>query len=311
MNFRSPVFYSCAAFAAFYLSACSAESTTPTEVEIPDAPDAAVETIAKELIDGNGGILWRAMPGSYQADVNAIAQLAGTKVDAEIYDRSFGLVGRLAEVADKQKVFILNTKLGGEQPAEQIAKVEAAWPSIIGFVNAIADSSISSSEGLQSFDGQAFCDRTVSALVVYMKDLSALSGEANPLEFGTVKILESTDLTAMLEMTSSDGTVETEAFNKVENRWVPTDMASQWAANMADSKAKLEAISPEEIAKNKPQIMGMITMFEGIFTQIEAAETQEQFDQALQGAMMPIMGLMMMQGGMGGGQSTPAMPVAP
>jgi len=51
-------------------------------------------------------------------------------------------------------------------------------------------------------------------------------------------------------------------------------------------------------------------MFEGILTQIEAAETQEQFDQALQGAMMPIMGLMMMQGGMGGG-SEPAMPVAP
>ena len=56
--------------------------------------------------------------------------------------------------------------------------------------------------------------------------------------------------------------------------------------------------------------MGVITMFEGILTQIEAAETQEQFDQALQGAMMPIMGLMMMQGGMGGG-SEPAMPVAP
>ena len=53
-------------------------------------------------------------------------------------------------------------------------------------------------------------------------------------------------------------------------------------------------------------------MVEGILTQIEVAETQEQFDQALQGAMMPLMGLMMMQQGMGGSHSAPVMPsVAP
>ena len=41
--------------------------------------------------------------------------------------------------------------------------------------------------------------------------------------------------------------------------------------------------------------MGMITIVDGILTQLEKAETQEQFDQALQGAMMPI-GILMMQG---------------
>jgi hypothetical protein len=74
---------------------------------------------------------------------------------------------------------------------------------------------------------------------------------------------------------------------------------------MADAKAQLEAITPEQITQNKPQILGALTMFESVLLQIEAAETQEQFDQALQGAMMPIMGLIMMQQGMGGGQSAP------
>jgi len=243
-----------AALGALFLTACGSKSTT--EVEIPDAPDAAIETIAKEMMNGNGGILWRAMPASYQADVNAIAQLAGAKVDAELYNKSFSLVGRLAEVADKQKEFILNTKLGGEQPAEEIAKIDAAWPSIIGFVKTIASSSISSSEGLQSFDGQAFCDQTVSALVVFSKDLAALSDEPDPLQFGSVKLLESTETTAVLEMASPDGTVETEEFTKVENRWVPTEMASEWTTQMAEAKAQLEAFSPEEMTQNKPQIMG-------------------------------------------------------
>jgi hypothetical protein len=301
----SKILSSATALSLLLLTACGGKPA------IPDAPDAAMETIAQELAAGNGGILWQAMPASYQADVAGIVQLAGTKVDAEVYDQGFGLLGRLAEVADKQKEFILNTQLAGPQPAEQVAKIEAAWPSIIGFVQTIAGSSIASVEGLQAFNGQAFFDTTVSDLIGYAEDLSELSGEENPLKLGAVKLLESTDTTAKLEFTSHDGEVETEEFTKVENRWVPTEMATEWTTQMADTRGQLEAITPEEMAQNKPQIMGVITMMQGVLTQIEAAETQEQFDQALQGAMMPIMGLIMMQQGMGGGQGAPAMPVAP
>ncbi|WPJ94652.1 hypothetical protein SH580_14550 [Coraliomargarita algicola] len=312
MSVTAKILFPCVSLAAFVFTACGSksESTEKPEASIPDAPDAAIQTIATELSNGNGAILWEAMPASYQNDVNTVAQLAGTKVDAEIYNKGFALIGRLADVANKQKEFILNTQLGGEKPAEQIAKIEAAWPSIIGFVKTLTDSSLASAEGLQAFDGLAFCETTVSTLVDFSQDLAQLSDEPNPLDFGAVKLLASTDTTASLEMTLPDGTVNTEEFSKVENRWVPTEMASSWASDMANAKAQLEAISPEEIAKNKPQIMGAITMFEGILGQIDAAETQEQFDQALQGAMMPIMGLMMMQGGMGGG-SAPAMPAVP
>lgn len=306
MKLTSKLLIFSTALTALLITACGGKNA-PIEKNLSGAPDVALETIIQELADGNGGILWQAMPASYQTDVNAIAQLAGSKVDAEIYDKSFSFVGRLAEVADKQKEFILNTELGGEQPAEQIAKVEAAWPSIIGFVETIATSSVASTEGLKSFDGQTFADGTISSLIEYLEDLAEMSGEENPLEFGSVKLLESTETTATLEMTSPDGEVETEDFIKVENRWVPVEMATDWKTQMADAKAKLEAISPEDMAQNKPQIMGVITMLEGVLTQIETAETQEQFDQALQGAMMPIMGLMMMQQGMG----APAAPSTP
>ncbi len=308
MKVTSTILLPGAALCALFMAACGGSDKAPAEVTIPDAPDAAITTIGEQLAEGNGGILWKAMPASYQTDVNSIVQLASSKVDAELYNKSFALIDRLADVADKQKAFILNTELGGAKPEEQIAKVEAAWPSIIGFVKTITHSSVASVEGLQTFEGQNFCDTTISGMIAYAGDLAALSGEANPLEFGTVKLLESTDSTAMLELTSPDGTVESEEFTKVEGRWVPTEMATEWATSMADAKAQLEAISPEEIAQNKPQILGVLTMVEGILTQLDAAETQEQFDQALQGAMMPIMGLMMMQGGMGG-SSAPAIPM--
>lgn len=323
MSFVSKLLLPVAALSVLSFTACgggdsSAEESAqsapekPVEITIPDDPAAAMELIAQELASGNGGILWKAMPSSYQGDLNEIAKLAGTKVDAEIYNKSFALVGRIGEVANKQKEFILNTELAGVQPEEEVAKMEAAWPSIIGFVETIANSSISSAEGLQAFDGKTFCESTISELIKFSDDLSALSGEELPISAYkgvTVKALESTDSTATLEMTGPEGDVETEEFIKVEDRWVPTEMADSWTTSMAEARAQLEAIDPEQIAQTKPQIMGVITMFEGVLTQIEAAETQEQFDQALQGAMMPIMGLMMMQGGGMGAPAAPAMPM--
>ena len=290
------ILFPCAALVALFFTACDA-GVSSTEYTLPDEPSAAMQTIADEMLAGNCSILWHAMPASFQIDVNAIAQLVGAKVDPEIYDKSFGLIGRFAEVADKQKLFILNTKLGSELAAEQIAEIEAAWPSIIGFVQTILTSSISSSAGLRAFDGQVFSEQTLPVLFKYSNDLAALS-EENPfssLEFDSLKTIVSTDTTAEIKITYTNGDVETEDFAKVENRWVPAEMAINWSMRMADAKKQLEAISSKKLVKNKPQIMGMITMVDGILTQLEKAETQEQFDQALQGAMMPI-GILMMQG---------------
>ena len=55
--------------------------------------------------------------------------------------------------------------------------------------------------------------------------------------------------------------------------------------------------------------MGIITMLDGFLRQLDTAETQEQFDQALQGAIIPI-GLLMMQS-IGKGIGAPKKPVAP
>ena len=160
MFITQKTFFRYAAMVAPFFTAFGA-GTSSTTATIPDEPSAAMQTIADEVIAGNCSILWHAFPSSYQTDINAIAQLAGSKVDTEIYDKSFGLDGRFAEVADKQKLFILNTSLGDEQPAEQIAKIEAAWPSIIGFFQTIVTSSISSSAGLRAFDGQVFSEQTL------------------------------------------------------------------------------------------------------------------------------------------------------
>ncbi len=300
-------------------SACGQKSDEADSgvVTIPDAPDAAMQTVIQEFANGNGGILWDAMPASYQSDVNAVVQLAGTKLDAEAYDRSFALIGRLGQVADKQKEFIFNTSLGEPNP-EDIEKLQQAFPSIVGFLQTLSTSDLATLAGVQSFEGQKFFETTVSKLLGYSIELSKLSDETQQtpsiadLRNVHVVPVEVTDAGAKLELTVPGEEAEVAEFVKVENRWVPAEMATEWTQSIAEMKAKLEGITPEAVNAKKPQIMGVLTMIDGVLTQIEAAETQEQFDQAVQGAMMPLMGLMMMGQSFGGASSAPAaMPAAP
>lgn len=312
-------------FAATLLfTACGEKSESPEEATAPvdtftypDAPDEAMRMVLGELAKGNGGVLWRAMPASYQKDVNAIAQLAGTKIDPEIYDKVFATVGRIGSVLDKQKEFVFNASLMGEAPdAEQVAQTRAAWPSIMHIIEELTSSSLASASGLQSFDGQAFFKDTVSGLLTDMETLSQLDPDSEEPSFSDlanaeIKYLEGTGEVATLEMSMPDEEVETETFVKVEDRWVPQEMADDWSNQMTEARAKLEAIDPKQMEKQKPQIMGVFAMIDGVLAQIEAAETQQQFDQALQGAMMPLMGLMMMGGSMGGGGAAPGAPEMP
>ena len=169
----------------------------------------------------------------------------------------------------------------------------------------IATCDLASSAGLQNFDGQNFCNTTVSKLAQYSESLAQLAGEASPLSdfLNTqVTVVAADELQATLSAVVPGQAATEHVFTKVEERWVPVDMANQWAAGIAESTANLEAMSADQMAAQKPQIMGVLTMVDGVLTQIAAAETQEQFDQSLKGAMMPLMGMMMMGQSFGSGE---------
>jgi len=292
------------------LTGCGKKSEE-AEVTIPDAPDAAIQTVITEFAKGNGGIIWQAMPTSYQTDVSDLLHLTGSKIDPELYDKSFATIALLAEVIDQQQALILNSSFMQGRSAEEMAQLEAALPSIVGLLGAITSSELASSTGLLNFNGQDFFDTTVSQFTRYAETLGQLAGEESMLSNymnTVVTVVEADDLQATLLTTVPGKEPVEQAFSKVEQRWVPSEMASDWVAKIAEATAELEATSMQDIAANKPQMMGVLTMIDGVLAQIAAAETQEQFDQSLKGAMMPLMGLMMMGQGMGG-SAAPAAPM--
>ena len=297
---------------ALLFTACGKKGeVVPAEATLPEAPDAAIQKVIREFAQGNGGILWQAMPASYQSDVNSLVHLAGSKFDAELYDKSCTLISRLGDVVQKQQAFIFDSTLAKSSESEK-AQFQQALPAVVGILKTLTTSDLASSAGLLAFDGQQFFDSTVSKIATYANGLSKLSEKAVGLSdyvAVVVSVIEGSDTEATLQISTPNQPAEATRFSKVEGRWVPAGMAAEWAAEITGAQAKLEAMSVESMAANKPQVMGVLTMIDGVLTQIEAAETQAQFDQAVQGAMMPLMGLMMMGQGMGGGISAPAVPL--
>lgn len=278
---------------AFLFTACGKQQEAAS---FPDAPDAAVHAVIQGIAEGKGAVLWEAMPASYQADVNALAQLMGQKLDAEIYDQSFALFGRVGGVVQQQQDFIFTSeKLGNVQ---KLDSMKQAIPALMGFIELLAESSVGSVEGLKSFDGQSFFEATVSGLMQHAMVLSELA-EGEDLSFGElsdaqIKVVSQDAAFAVLELSLPGQELEIVELVQVEGRWVPVDLRNDWEKAVAELKASAEGLTPESIALQKPQLMGLLTMLDGVVAQLEAAETQQQFDQALQGAMMPMFGLLMM-----------------
>ena len=295
---------------ALLLTGCGKKAEEAAAVTIPDAPDAAIQTVITEFAKGNGGILWQAMPASYQSDVNTLAQLAGSKIDPEVYGKSFATIARLAEVIDQQQALILNSSFMQGRSTEEMAQLEAALPSIVGLLGAITSSELASTAGLLNFNGQDFFDTTVSQFTQYAETLGQLAGDESVLSDymnAVVSVVQADDMQATLSTTIPGQEPLEQVFTKVEQRWVPSEMASDWSSEIAEAKAELDATFIEDMAAQKPQIMSVLAMIDGVLAQIAAAENQQQFDQSLQGAI-----LMMVGPGWGGSDAPVApMPIAP
>jgi hypothetical protein len=301
ITFLHAILYTGITAGALLLAGCGDSGFSRT-VEFPDAPDDALRLIATEISQANGGILWQAMPASYQNDVNELVHLASEKLDAEIYDQSFELVDKLTQIASEKKDFILNASLMGEPMfADEKAEMEEAWPAIVVFLNTLNSSQITSIKGLRSFDGQDFCNKTVSELLQQLDRLVELSGEEFRLEDLSkiaVEVVEANEDGATLEVSMPGEIAETITYTKVEGRWLDEDIVNSWAEGVALAKANLIALTPDVVAENKQQVLATYSVVDGILANLLNAKTQEQFDLALAGAMGPLMGLMMMGEGL-------------
>lgn len=274
-------------------------------VAIPQTPDGTVEAVAQSLAKDQPRAVWDAMPAKWQKDVDALVDEFAGKMDAEVYNKTFAVVGKLAGTLKSKKSLILEALDSPQMQGLPVEKeqVAARYDSIVAFLDTIAGSDASTLSGLKSLDIGSFLGSTGARLMAEARKLSELAppGEANQMLEQTQKlagltaeVVSTEGNTATVKITTGQETRE-EQMVKVDGKWVPKEMADEWDAKIAEARAGLAEMTGEAMQQNKAQVMGVLSSIEAGLDNVAKASDQQQLQAAMQGMMGAVM--MQMMGG--------------
>ena len=281
---------------AFAIIAACGGQAIATADQIPSSPDGTVKFVAEKVADGHPEVVWEALPETYQTDINDLTHLFATKVDQEVWDKSFSLLRKTTVVLqDKKDLFLGSQLLAMAQDNQD--EIVGNWDTATVVLSTLVNSDLGNLKSLETIDWGQFMATTGAQLMQVAKEASAATEDNDyeedflaKVEGLQIEVLENADGMAKLKITAPDEEPEEVEMTQVEGRWVPSDMAQDWDENVAEARAKLEKITPETIAQQKMQIMMMVGMAEAFVDQVAQAKTSEELDQMLQGLLGGLLG---------------------
>lgn len=273
----------------------------PKKVTLPETPDGVVQEVMKAVVlDDKPQALWTAMPAKYQADVKGVISEFANKMDKELWDKSFSVLGKLVKVAKDKKAIILDlAKKEGKGAPVDMEEVAKNWDSVVSLLEAIINSEIKTIDGLKKVDPETFMGTTLATIVKHSKTFGKASEEATEAlaKFQKAKVTlvktEGDKATVKLE-TEGEEPKEMELV-KVEGKWVPADVAKDWDKNIADLKADIGKMDFQGAGKG--QFMAALGMVEPTLDQLIAAKDDKEFMAAIMNSPLGMF--------MGGGAAGP------
>ncbi|MBN2715389.1 MAG: hypothetical protein JXX14_06010, partial [Deltaproteobacteria bacterium] len=250
---------------------------------VPDNPQGTVVTVAKELDNKNPKIIWEALPETYRNDINDVVEQFANSMDAELWEKSIAVAQKLATVARDKKQFILASPMMKQQQGKKTDILVKNWNPFMGMIKILVESESLRLENLKKFDGKIFLSQTGRDLMLKAQDIDKSSLGDAPKTFKDLKVetVVETERTASLQITF-DGESQMLQMTRIEDRWVPKDLADNWQELMSDTKRKIDSLSSDEIAKQKPQIMMVLAAIDSGLDQLKMTKTQMDFDRTLQ-----------------------------
>jgi hypothetical protein len=268
-------------------------------VDIPDSPEGTARAVANALADRHPEVLWQALPPTYQKDISELTHAFAAKMDPAVWDAAFGIGRKTAALLRDKKDIILASSTF-QSAGEKSGDVASGWDSMVSLLDSFFASGVSSLDALKTMDWESYLATTGRDLMNLAAEKSKASGDdafdrefVQPLKQTEIEVVSNDGDTATLRMTAPGEEPEEQRFTRVEGRWVPAEMATDWDKNVAEARQKLAAITDEEIEQGSMQAMMMIGMVDGVLTQLQAVETPEEFDQSLQAILGPFLGGMM------------------
>jgi len=252
-----------------------------------DAPDVYVQKLVKEAAAGNGAALWNALPEDYQGDIEDPVEGFGNNMDAELWNKGFKLVGKLAKVMKEKKEFVLGAEVAKLVPGPQKDELTKNWDAIADALATAASSDISTLDGVKDLDIGEFFEKSggkfVGGLIKASENNPQVSEGIKKLKSVKVSLVSKEDDEAVLKFEAEGEEPKEEKYTLVSGKWLPTEMVDGWDDAMEKAKAQLGALKIP--AEQKVQVITVMSAVDGVLDQLLTAKDQETFNAQLGGLM--------------------------
>jgi len=263
----------------------------------PPTPEAAVKAQNQALANGRIDLLWQTLPPSYRSQVADLVHTLGESMDKEIWNGGFGVAQKLIALLRDKKDFIVGSKFAEQAPIDS-AEVAEEWDVIVGVFDTIVNSELSDLDKVKTLDMDSFLTGTGVKVHTQLLKLVPLSPDPEmtkmlqDLRSATYAVESNDGETAVVNFNlpmQVEGETTTATMRKVDGYWVPAEMAQELPSSIAMAKSQLAEMQGEQLAGAKPQILGVLAMAGGVLDRLQAAESQEAFDQVLEESIKPLL----------------------
>ncbi len=262
---------------------------TGAQLTIPDSPDGTVKVVLDGLVQHHPEIVWRGLPPSYQQDVADLARDFADTVDPVVFDRAVAVARKSVVVLQSKKEIILGAEALERLPVDA-ETVDAFWEAAVHMLDALLASDIAELSTLRELDVDAFLATTGSALMDQASQLPAENEkmttffqQVEAYSEVEVELVSEDDGRAAVMLTIPDKEPMALELVRVEDHWIPAELAARWPQAVAEADARIEFLASDEAAQIRVRALFGIGVVEGFIDQINQMESSEEIDDLIGG----------------------------
>jgi hypothetical protein len=246
-----------------------------------DGPDAAVLAVVEGLKADHPEAFWDFLPASYQQDLNDLIHLFAERMDAELWNKSVGVLRKLAGVLKSKKDFFVAVRApagaapGGPSSAELATIGELLETALTG--------DLADLEKLKKADGRKLLATTGGKILalLHAAGQDPFAGRLGIFSELRFKLKEISADSATLTITAPGEEDNDREFVRVEGKWIPRDLRDEWIEKIGESKAGLSLFSPDNLADLKPKTLELLSAIDGVLDRLAAANSKAEFANAM------------------------------
>ena len=286
--------------AVLFVGCNKSDTTVDAPAPAADKPDAYVQAKVDALAKGDLSAVWTGLPAKHQNDVKDVVHELGAKIDADVWNKTFVVLDKLAEVLKTKKDYILGSDMLAAMSPQEKTELSQKWPQIVGIVETLADSEIKTADGLKTVDVEKFISSTGNkifgeAVTLVEQGPSNSAADVKAMKNARVSLVKQDGDKATLKFTVENSEPKEYDFIKVDGKWVPVDFRDDYLdAGLTSAKeaVKQPLLTPEQ----KTQALAGLGMAEMALDNLLKAGDQGSFNTAL----APLKMLAPALGGLGG-----------